>query len=167
MEGAMTLLALLLSGLTLAPAEAIPSAWKDWTPIIGEWVADPGKDGATGAFTLAPDLQGRVLVRHNFAEYPKSEARPGGRHDDLMVIYRLADAIRADYWDSEGHVIHYGITVEKDHFTFLSDVQQGQPRFRLSYAITKPAAMSLVFEIAPPGKPDAFAPYIKASLHRK
>lgn len=163
----MTLLALLLGGLTLAPAEAIPSAWKEWAPLMGEWVADPGKDGGTGAFTLASELQGRVLVRHNFAEYPPSAGRPGGRHDDLMVIYRRGEATRADYWDNEGHVIHYGVTVDKQRFTFVSDVEPGQPRFRLSYAPSGARTMSLVFEIAPPGRPDAFAPYIRASVHRK
>lgn len=163
----MTLLALLSSVLTLAPVATLPAAWKDFAPLVGEWQADASPDGASGGFSLAPDLQDRVLVRHNFAEYPKSATRPGGRHDDLMIIYRAGDATRADYWDSEGHVIHYAVTVDKTRFVFVSDVQAGQPRFRLTYAVTSPNALGLVFEIAPPGKPDAFAPYIKASVHRK
>ena|SRR5579863_7915400 len=161
------LVALLLSGLTLAPVGAIPAAWTEWGPFLGEWVADAGPDGGSGAFSLVPELQGRVLVRHNFAEYPPRDQRPASRHDDLMVVYRAGEATRADYWDSEGHVIHYAVTVDKEHVVLVSDAQPGQPRFRLSYAVTRPNALALVFEIAPPGKPDAFALYIKASVHRK
>jgi hypothetical protein len=64
---------------------ALPAAdWKEWTPMLGEWEADASAPGAaTGSFTLATDLQSRVLVRKNFADYPKTASRPGSRHDDL------------------------------------------------------------------------------------
>jgi len=157
-----------LSALAMlfAPAAALPSPWSAWTPLAGEWVADVDKDGATGGFSFVPELQGHVLVRRNFAEYPKGHPR-AGRHEDLMVVYHAGAATRADYYDSEGHVIHYGVTVDGPRITFVSDLAAGQPRFRFTYLVTSPSAVALTFEIAPPGKPDAFAPYIKATAHRK
>ncbi len=148
---------LLLSGAAAAQA---PADWKAWAPLVGEWVADPTPDGATGGFTLAPELQGRVLVRHNRAVYPKST------HDDLLVVYREGGATRADYWDSEGHVIRYAVTTDGKTWTFLSDAQPGRPRFRLTWEVAG-AALTLHFEIAPPDAPAQFKPYITATLRKK
>ena len=41
------------------------------------------------------------------------------------------------------------------------------PRFRLTYTRADAARLKLKFEIAPPGKPDQFAPYIEATARRK
>jgi hypothetical protein len=154
-------------GMLLTPSAALPPDWSAWRPLAGEWVADVDpKDGATGAFSLVPELQGHVLVRRNFAQYPKGHPR-AGRHEDLMVVYHAGPATRADYYDSEGHVIHYGVTVEGRRFLFVSDLAAGQPRFRLTYVLTSPSTVALTFEVAAPGKPDAFAPYITATAHRR
>ena len=154
-----------------AGAQPAPSSvdWKDWKSMLGEWEADAaGPAGPTGGYSLTTDLQGRVLVRKNHAQYPKTADRPANAHDDLMVVYRDGAATKADYWDSEGHLIHYAVTVEKGRvFTFLSDVVPGQPRFRLTYAMSGEAAVSLRFEIAPPNAPEQFKPYIQATAHRK
>ena len=76
MRSWLPLLALLT--LTMSPAQA-----EDWGPLnflIGNWVGEgSGKPGeATGAFSLLPDLQGAVLVRKNFAEYPALANLPFG-----------------------------------------------------------------------------------------
>jgi hypothetical protein len=153
----------------LAQPALPPADWRDWTPMIGEWEADgAGPGGPTGSFTLAAELQGRVLVRKNNAQYPAKDGRPATRHDDLMVIYRDGDTTRADYWDNEGHTIRYVATVDKGKsFTFVSDVAPGRPRFRLTYVVTGANGLSLRFEIAPPSAPDQFKPYIQATVHRK
>jgi hypothetical protein len=164
----MPLLACLSAlAILLAPGAALPPAWSAWTALAGEWVADVDpKEGATGAFSFVPELQGHVLVRHNFAQYPSGHPR-AGRHEDLMVVYHAGAATRADYYDSEGHVIHYAVSVEGQRFTFVSDLAAGQPRFRFTYVPTSPSTVALTFEVAPPGKPEAFAPYIRATAHRR
>ena len=137
--------------------------------MLGEWEADTtGPGGPTGGFTLATDLQGRVLLRKNRADYAPKDGHPATSHDDLMVIYRDGDATKADYWDNEGHVIRYVATVDKGKsFTFVSDAVAGRPRFRLTYLVVSPKALSLRFEIATPNAPEQFKPYIQATVHRK
>jgi hypothetical protein len=159
----------ILASVHAVAQPAAPAAdWKDWAPLIGEWEGDAGGPGSpAGSFTLATDLQGRVLVRKNHADYPKTNERPAFRHDDLMVIYREGDATKADYWDNEGHLIRYVATVDKGRtFVFVSEPARGQPRYRLTYTLTGAKALSLRFEIAAPDTPDQFKSYILATLHR-
>ncbi|HVM94134.1 MAG TPA: hypothetical protein VMT67_15030 [Terriglobales bacterium] len=79
-----------------SPAAQSPAAqsstkdrWAAWEPFLGTWQgAGSGQPGqGSGEFTLERHLQGGVLVRHNFAEYPATKDKPASRHDDLMVIY--------------------------------------------------------------------------------
>ena len=135
--------------------------WKDWSSISGSWEADAGGPAA-GGYVLAPELGGRVLVRRSHADRPNSP-----RHEDMTLIYRDGGATRADFYDSEGHIIHYAVTVDAGKsYTFLSDAAAGQPRFRLTYTVTGPKTLSLKFEIAPPGTSEQWRPYIDAKLHR-
>ena len=161
----LCLIALLLSSLG---AHA-----QDWGPLqflIGRWsgegnTADQGS--GAGAFSFSPDLQGKVLIRRNFAEYPSAKDKPAYRHDDLMIIYHDGEAhdLRAIYFDSEEHLIRYAIKPTANGVEFLSDDSQDKPRFRLTYAATGADKLKLKFEIAPPGKD--FAPYIEANAHRE
>lgn len=107
-----------------------------------------------------------MLVRKNHADYPKSKDRPPFFHDDLMVIAREGEALRATYWDNEGHRIDYGVTVEGPKFTFVSDANKG-PQFRLTYVVGEKGRLNISFEIAPPGSNGAFKPYITATAHKK
>lgn len=159
-------LVLFSSSLALGQPAVPPADWKAWQPLVGTWIAD-GKPGApTGGFTLRESLQGRILVRENYAEYPKSNERPAARHDDLMVLYKDGAITRADYWDNEGHVIHYTV-LAADNITFLGDEKSGEPRYRLIYRLTSPTTMSIEFAIAPPNAPGKFKPYITATLHKR
>jgi len=108
-------------------------------------------------------------VRHNFAEYPASKDKPAYRHDDLMVIYPGGDdkKTRADYWDNEGHVIHYEVEVSSGKLVFVSDPAQAGPRYRLTYVKTGETELKLTFEIAPSADRDSFKTYIEASARRK
>jgi len=145
--------------------------WVDWEPFLGNWEGmgsgDPGQ--GHGEFSFAPELQGAVLVRHNYAEYPPSKDKPAYRHDDLMVIYPGADnkKRRADYWDNEGHVIHYEVEVSAGKLVFVSDPAQSGPRYRLTYLKTGEEELKLTFEIAPPNDRNSFRTYIEASARRK
>jgi len=163
---------LVLAAIAALPALAQPRPvplpdWKAWEPLLGEWKADPGGKGdPTGGFTLSRELGGRVLVRHNHAEYPRTEARAAFTHRDLLVVSREGEATRADYWDDEGHVIHYRATEADGALVLVSEAVDGQPRFRFTYRLTGPGALHIAFEIAPPGKPEGFQPYLEATAHR-
>ena len=154
----------------LAGARADTSdAWADWAPLLGSWEAGPADaGGAKGGFTLERALDGKVLVRKNHAEYPPEKDRPAAVHDDLMVVYHGAGGTYADYFDSEGHVIHYQVTLTpaSKKLVFLSDVQPGAPRYRLSYDYAANDTLALAFDITPPNAPDAFKTYLHATIHR-
>jgi len=145
---------------------------QDWSPLqflLGRWTTDQPRGGerahGTGSFHFAPDLQGRILLRKNFAEYPAENGKPAYRHDDLMVVYRnQAGEIRASYFDNEGHVIEYGVTVADGSAVFLSKGPATATRYRLTYKASAVEHLNLKFEIAPPGKD--FSTYIDASVHR-
>jgi hypothetical protein len=144
----------------LAHADADPFA--ELAPLLGSWEARSGD--AKGGFTLERALGGKVLVRKNHAEYPDRKQV----HDDLMVIYAEGAATRADYYDSEGHVIRYAVTATpaQKRVVFLSDAQPGAPRFRLTYDYGGKDVLALAFDIAPPNAPDAWKSYIQATVHR-
>jgi hypothetical protein len=140
---------------------------------MGHWTgegATADRGAGTGAFSFTPDLQGKVLLRRNFAEYPKKDNKPAHRHDDLMIIYHdgATHDLRAIYFDNEEHIIHYAIKPSANSAVnsavFLSEGPQDAPRFRLTYTGAGPDRLKLKFEIAPPGKD--FATYIEASAHR-
>jgi hypothetical protein len=153
-----------------ARASAAEDAWAELRFLIGEWEA--GKDHpekGTGRFTLAPDLNGKVLVRKNRADLPAASGRPAIAHEDLMVIHRTGDGkgLRAVYFDNEGHVIHYAVTAADGTITFLSDAAAQAPRFRLTYTRRQDEGVDIRFEIAPPGKPMTFKTYLEGTAYRK
>lgn len=90
-------------------------------------------------------------------------------HDDLMVIYREAGMTRAFYDDSEGHVIHYNVSIsaDKKQIIFLSEQAAAQPRYRLTYQNLGAGSVTVVFEIAPPDKPEQFSKYVEGTVHRR
>jgi len=164
---------LFVLGGVLPRANAGEDAWEAHRFLEGEWTGEgSGKPGeGKGRFSFAFELQGKVLVRRNHSEYPASAGRPAITHDDLMVVYRGdgGKQIKAIYFDSEDHVIHYTATVSEDKrtITYVSDKVTAAPRYRLSYTKGKDQKVSIKFEIAPPGKPDAFKTYLEGSADRK
>jgi hypothetical protein len=166
----MIVLATVSAGAALASADSDP--WKPYRFLVGHWMGEgggePGKGSGEFSFTL--DLQEKVLVRRNRADFPAAQGRPAFSHEDLMVIYRGAGdrPDKAIYFDSEGHVIHYTATFSQDQrsLTFLSDAAPAGPRFRLSYTQSDGGLLRIKFEIAPPGHPDAFKTYLEGSARR-
>ncbi len=150
---------------------SLPAAdWSAFSALLGEWVADKAApDDPSGRFTLAPDLQGRVLVRRNVAEYPKTKERPAFKHDDLMVISAEDSALRALYWDNEGHFIHYDVAISDNgtKFVFQSQAQAGKPLFRLTYVLVDKSKLAIDFEMASGASKGEFKSYIKATAHKK
>ncbi len=144
----------------------------DWGPVqflIGRWTGEGGGSpgNGSGEFTLEVDLQGKILLRKNFADYPAAAGRPAFRHDDLMVVYREEGSadLKATYWDSEGHVIAYKVQpAAEGGVTFLSDAPPAGMRYRLTYLPAGKDKVKIRFEIAPPGKD--FSTYLEAMAHR-
>jgi hypothetical protein len=162
---------LCLIGLAAAQTQT-KGLWADWEPFLGTWQGvgngEPGQ--GKGEFTFEPALQGAVLTRHNYAEYPASKDKAAYRHDDLMVIYPDADnnKTRADYWDNEGHVVHYDVELSPTKLVFISNEAQAGPRYRLTY-LKKAGGdeLKLTFEIAPSNDRNSFKTYIEASASKK
>jgi len=141
-----------------------------WAPLaflIGEWTGEGGggPGQGNGGFSFLPDQDGKILIRKNRADYPAGKDRPAFSHTDLMIVYKESgDAkLRAIYFDMEDHVIHYTVEPSADG----NSVQFVSENFRLTYRKAGPDRLALKFEIAPPGKPGAYATYIDATAHRQ
>lgn len=153
--------------VTLAgPARAAAPDWSAFDWLVGHWTAEGGGvQQGQGGFSFDREAGGQVLVRRNFAEYPAHDGKPPERHEDLMVIAWEGPTVRATYWDSEGHAIHYRLTSPSaGQAVFLSDDPEG-PRFRLSYQRTE-AGLKGRFEIAPPNDREHFADYLAWTARR-
>jgi hypothetical protein len=168
----LCVLPVVLSTLLTAQQPVKNADWSPWQFLLGEWVGEgggnqPGQGAGSCIFHL--DLQNRVLMRKNHSEFPASKERPAFSHDDLMIIYQEAGQTKAVYFDNEGHVINYTAEFSSDQntLTFVSDIQPTAPRFRLIYIKSPNDTLKLKFEIAPPGKPEAFSLYIESAMRRK
>src|ERR1700681_1764083 len=147
----LILLSILCGGLPVTAQSADTGAWKKLEFLLGKWTGVAGeKDtqlgAGQGAFSFEPQLDKKIIVRHNNATYDS-----GVRHDDLLIIYLENDKPHAIYFDSEGHVIRYNVTVPSPNaVTFESDGTQPEPKYRLSYWMEK-GSLNGKFEVAPPG----------------
>jgi hypothetical protein len=136
--------------------------------LLGEWRAVETPGGETGAFAFTLGVQDHVIVRTNEAQYAATADRPASRHDDLLVIYSENASLKAEYFDSEGHVIRYAVaTPGPNVVTFVSDQSSREPRYRLTYRGEANGTLVGSFEIAPPGSPDAFKPYLSWKAQKR
>jgi hypothetical protein len=143
--------------------------WDSWRFLLGKWVGkgsgEPGQGEGGSSFEF--DLDQKILVRKNAAYYLPSGDQPAVSHADLMIIYpEAAGAFRAIYFDNEGHVIHYtaGFSANGDTLSFISDPGSSSPRFRLSYVKNPEKTLTVRFEVAPPGQPEAFSMYTEGII---
>jgi hypothetical protein len=168
-ETIIVLLCVVLSALPQqAPEKDQSLPFKALDFLIGDWEAISKPGEGAGSFSFTREAQGRVLVRRNHAEYPAADGRPAGAHDDLMVIYQDGGSLRADYFDNEGHVIHYVAQGGAEgEVTFVSEAGADGPRYRLSYARNPNGNVRGKFEIAPPGNPNGFTQYLAWEAKRQ
>jgi hypothetical protein len=116
--------------------------------LVGTWNATAAGSGDIGTYSFEPDLRDHVVVRHS----------SNGGHGDVLYIYSEAPdtPLKAIYFDSEGHVIHY--TVESsapNAVVFQADM------YRLTYEL-KDGVMSGKFQAKPPGQ-SAWQSYLEWS----
>src|SRR5215831_12501867 len=92
--------------------------WAPLTFLIGEWTGEGGggPGQGSGGFSFLPDQNGTILIRKNRADYPAAKDRPAFSHTDLMIVYREPEEtkLRAIYFDTEDHVIHYTVEAPAD-----------------------------------------------------
>jgi hypothetical protein len=148
--------------------------WGPWVFLMGQWEGDVGGQPGpgTGEFAFYFELDGKVMVRKSRMDFPATKDRPAFSHEDLMVIYLQpgeSASRRAIYFDNEDHVIEYTaeFSAERGTFTFLSEAAPSTSRQRLTYTREGADRLSIKFEIAPPGKPEAFSTHVEGSAHRK
>jgi len=148
-----------------------PDKWAKWNYLIGEWVGEgngqPGK--GSGSFSLSFDLDGKILVRKNHAEYPETKEKEAFVHTDLMFIYpdNSDNISKAIYFDNEGHIINYLITYAENSITLTSEAIPNGPRFRFTYIMIDNDTINVKFEIAQPNNTEAFKTYIEGKCFRK
>ena len=129
--------------------------------LLGEWTAIDTPAGETGAFAFRLAVQDRVIVRTNEANYAATADRPASRHEDLLIVYSENGSLKADYFDNEGHVIRYSVaTGAANTAVFTSEPNPREPRYRLTYRVGADGILNGSFEVAAPGTPEAFKPYL-------
>jgi hypothetical protein len=146
--------------------------WKDFDFLLGEWAwvggGQPGQ--GTGMSSFRPELNGTVLVRKVHLEYQATKERAAFAHDDLLYVYHdpQDDALRAIFFDGEGHVIRYVVSMAPggNSVEFLSDAAPAGTRCRMTYSRAGADSVTEKFEIAPPGKPNDFATYVEFNAKR-
>jgi hypothetical protein len=164
---------LFLSGIPIGAQQppSAPASIDSLAFLVGKWVGEGTNEGRAGSgyASFETTLNGKALLRRNHAEYPGTEGRPGGVHDDLMIVYAdtASKQLRAFYTDTEGNTIHYAVTLSADGETlvFRSDAETGA-RYRLTYTRVQPDRMGVTFERAPADKPDQFVKFIDGTVRR-
>jgi hypothetical protein len=174
MRNRLALIVLFLLTCCCIGSSEEPKTADPWAPfnfLTGKWTANGGGDPGqgTGALSFEFDLDKHVLVRKNHVSYPPTKDRPAFSHDDLLITYKESQGFRADYWDSEGHAIHYAASVSADANTiqYVSAPAAGQPAFRMSYIKAGADEIKIRFEIAPPDKPGEFKVYVEGTAKKQ
>lgn len=137
--------ALLASAVALSVAAQTGSNGTDSFSSLkfleGTWAAQAkGNPGvaASGTYTFREELGNHVLVRHSNSQHCKGPEDFDCGHQDVLYIYQDGESqpLKAIYFDSEGHVIHYQVsTPTVTSAEFLSDSSQPGPQFRLLYEL--------------------------------
>jgi hypothetical protein len=149
------LLALAVTNRPICAAEN-PAVWKPFEFMIGNWVGTGSEKSnqGSGEFSLNFDLGQKILVRKNRARLTTGAKQPATEHEDLMIIYpQPGNRFRADYYDNEGNVIHYGVSFGQNTAVFESDEPGTPTKFKLTYELKQDGTLKIDFAIAPPGKP--------------
>ena len=156
---ALLLCASSLFAQTKAAASPAVDPLKSLSFLEGTWDAKTlggsASAQATGTYTFERELKSHVLARNTRAG--SSCQGPSAfdcEHSDLLYVYvdSAQQALKAIYFDNEGHVIHYDVSIpDPTTAIFLSSEHDPGPQFRLVYEL-KNTAMSGKFQIRMPGQ---------------
>src|SRR2546422_10421978 len=95
----------LLMLIAYLTAQTKAGDWEVLQYLLGDWIGEgSGEPGqGSGSFSFTAELDGKILVRRNRAEYPKTKDRAAYSHEDLMIVYRQPgeERVRAAYFDNE------------------------------------------------------------------
>ncbi|MGO8710198.1 MAG: hypothetical protein ACLQMG_21170 [Terracidiphilus sp.] len=157
-----------VSAQTPAQTPTKPDPWAGLRFLLGSWEAKTtggaAQAQASAGYAFHLELRDHILARHSRAG---ACAAPGDfdcQHSDLLYIYPVGNgqALEAIYFDNEGHVIHYGVSIPKaGTVVFLSDPAQAGPQYRLSYTLLE-GVMSGRFELRMPSQAE-FTSYLEWS----
>lgn len=146
--------------------------WDAWKFLQGKWVGDGYNEEAQGSgyATFELDLQNKVWVRRNHAEYPGTNGHPAQIHDDLMIVYfdSSTGQTRAFYCDGEGHIIHYTASFSNDgkKLVFLGDRAGSGPQYRLTYDVLAPDRMTVELDMAQPTAPTVWQKVVAGKVRK-
>jgi hypothetical protein len=157
-----------------APAQTLNKAdpWSGLRFLIGSWQAKTtggmAQAQAAASYSFRLELREHVLARHSRSGACVSSDDVDCQHSDLLYLYPAANGqtLEAIYFDNEGHVIRYGVSVPKPGtVVFLSDATQAGPQYRLTYTLLNDV-MSGQFELQMPGQTQ-FISYLEWSGRRR
>ena len=170
----LAVVAVLSSGPLLAQAPQNTASTDPFSSLAfleGTWDANVQNSAAiqqAGRYTFDRELSGHVLARHATSDPGcKAPTSFDCSHSDLLYVFQEmpGSALKADYFDSEGHVIHYDVTTPTPtSVVFLSTPGPG-PQFKLSYELSG-KVMTGRFQMHMPG-PGEWRTYLEWSGSRK
>jgi hypothetical protein len=156
----------------LIAAESGVDPWQSVQFLLGSWGAKTqggsAKATGSGTYTFRPELGNHILARYSGAKGCKGPADFNCEHGDFLFVYQDGQRrpLKAIYFDNEGHVIHYDVSVPAPGTViFLSDASSAGPLFRLTYVLAG-AVMSGKFQMRMPGQTD-FKSYLEWSGTKK
>jgi len=140
--------------------------------LLGTWGAKTtggvAQAQASAGYAFRLELRDHLLARHSRTGACSAPDDFDCQHSDLLYIYPAAagQAFEAIYFDNEGHVLHYAVSIPKPGTAvFLSDAAQPGPQYRLSYTYLD-GVMSGQFEMKMPAQTD-FTSYLEWSGKRQ
>ncbi len=155
MKSALVFLTLCAAGLQAQMPKVASDPFASLSFLVGTWSAQArGSNGAAavGSYSFDMELGNHVLARHSSTGECKGPADYDCGHSDLLYVYAEGRALKAIFFDNEGHVIHYDVSVpEPNTVMFLSDASAPGPLFRLMYVL-KDGVMSGKFQMEMPGQ---------------
>ena len=162
----------LTSAQTPAKAPAKVDPWTALRFLLGSWEAKTtggvAQAQASAGYTFRLELRDHLLARHSRTGACSAPDDFDCQHSDLLYIYPAAagQSFEAIYFDNEGHVLHYAVSIPKPGTAvLLSDAAQPGPQYRLSYTYLD-GVMSGQFEMKMPGQTD-FTSYLEWSGKRQ
>jgi hypothetical protein len=153
-----------------AQTPAKPDPWLPVRFLLGSWESKTtgglAQAQASAGYSFRLELREHIVARHTRSGVCAAPDDFDCQHSDLLYIYPEGSGFKAIYFDNEGHVIHYDLSIPKPgSVVFLSDAALEGPQYRLSYELLN-GAMSGKFELKMPNQTE-FLSYLEWSGHQR